>query len=543
MAANLLTVLLVIAQAFAAVQGTVVRAGTDSPVAGAQVVLLGQGPSRPSLMTTSDEAGKFSFDHVPPGEYRLAATAEGYVNNSVSLSAARPVGQPLTLRDGQEIKNIVLPLTPLGAIHGHLVGRSGDPMVNAEVQALRYSYRNQVRELSVVAAGKTNTAGEFRIDKLTPGSYIVRATGRTLSSAASTPVSPVASSVQGLVCSYFPGSITSETATPIAVPAGVTYTGVDWTAPPLSPVRIRGKAINALTGQPLHITTASIALRDSDNQTVATTASGNDGNFEFRSVSPGSYTLSASISGSDETKGLRVAARMRIDVGDKDIDDSLLVLQPGFNIAGRIVFSDGTLPAGDNPFRRKDATELRTVPWQPQLSSNFPYGPSRPEADGTFAALPGVLPGAYRLSVTGTPPNQYVKTARFGSAESAVRDPIRPSVRQFDGDHHRHQSRIVRGYSPGSWAVACTRRYGGSHTRRAVPRPARYLPRWRNRRIRSCPDFRAGAWKYTVFALEGLEPGAWFNPDFLRLYEDRGRAVELEEGKNETLKLSLIPPL
>ena len=325
------------------------------------------------------------------------------------------------------------------------------------------------------------------------------------------------------------------------MPAGVTYTGVDWTAPPLSPVRIRGKAINALTGQPLHITTASIALRDSDNQTVATTATGNDGNFEFRSVSPGSYTLSASISGSDETKGLRVAARMRIDVGDKDIDDSLLVLQPGFNIAGRIVFSDGTLPAGDNPFG-KMRLELRTVPWQPQLSSNFPYGPSRPEADGTFT-LPGVLPGAYRLSVTGTPPNQYVKTARFGSAEAL-------SAIQFDPTSDNLME-IIIGTNPASLEATVLDR-GQSPARGAtvvlIP-DAPYRDRldiYRDGATDGSGRVRISGLvpgKYTVFALEGLEPGAWFNPDFLRLYEDRGRAVELEEGKNETLKLSLIPPL
>ena len=45
---------------------------------------------------------------------------------------------------------------------------------------------------------------------------------------------------------------------------------------------------------------------------------------------------------------------------------------------------------------------------------------------------------------------------------------------------------------------------------------------------------------YTLFAWEQIDRGAYFDPEFLAQYEDRGRAIHVEEGGQISAKLELI---
>src|SRR5204862_7683467 len=64
-------------------EGVVVRAGSDAPVGGAQITLtsvlqptlFGQ----PGISAISSPEGKFVFDNVAPGNYRLIVSRDGYV--------------------------------------------------------------------------------------------------------------------------------------------------------------------------------------------------------------------------------------------------------------------------------------------------------------------------------------------------------------------------------------------------------------------------------------------------------------------------------
>jgi protocatechuate 3,4-dioxygenase beta subunit len=534
MAAGFLVLALVFAQALASVDGTVVRDGKGTPIAQAQVTLSMPG-QRSSLTTTTDDAGKFTFKQVPPGEYRLAVTREGYVSLGIGQRQPGPPARPISLSDGQELKNVVLNLKPLGAISGRLLDRDDNPQVNVEIEAAKYMYRNQSPELSVVASARTNDLGEFRIHSLPSGRYLVRATPRN--SASTSRSNTAATSIDLVRHSYFPGTLNPAAATQIDVPPGTTFTGVDWTMPVIPTVSISGKAINGLTGQPLRVSTTSIML-SSDNETSGTVATGSDGKFEFRSVEPGVYTLSATVAGSEETHAARVAARMEVDVQDKDVEGVSLVLQPGFTVPGRIVFSDGVTPSGETPFGGL-RVELRTVPWRPQLSSNFPYGPTRPAADGTFS-LPGVLAGPYRLFITDVPQNRYVKTARFGAS-----DALDSSV-QFD-PAAKDLLEIVLGAAPGALeaTVVDGRQMPSYATVVLIPEAPH---RGRLDVYRSAPTDASGhvrisslvPGEYKVFAFDSIEAGAWFDPEFLRIYEERGHRVSISEGGNESVQLTAI---
>jgi hypothetical protein len=47
--------------------------------------------------------------------------------------------------------------------------------------------------------------------------------------------------------------------------------------------------------------------------------------------------------------------------------------------------------------------------------------------------------------------------------------------------------------------------------------------------------------RYTVFAWEDVEPGAWFDADFMQNYENRGHPVTIVEGNTESVEIDVIP--
>ena len=47
---------------------------------------------------------------------------------------------------------------------------------------------------------------------------------------------------------------------------------------------------------------------------------------------------------------------------------------------------------------------------------------------------------------------------------------------------------------------------------------------------------------YTAFAWEDVEPGIWWDADFMRGYEGKGEGAAVRAGGHESLKLTVLPP-
>jgi len=46
---------------------------------------------------------------------------------------------------------------------------------------------------------------------------------------------------------------------------------------------------------------------------------------------------------------------------------------------------------------------------------------------------------------------------------------------------------------------------------------------------------------YTLFAWESVDGEAYYNPDFLKMYEGKGSALHLSESEQKSLQLPVIP--
>ena len=46
---------------------------------------------------------------------------------------------------------------------------------------------------------------------------------------------------------------------------------------------------------------------------------------------------------------------------------------------------------------------------------------------------------------------------------------------------------------------------------------------------------------YKILAWEDVPRGAYTDPAFLKNYEDRGRAITIDKGENESVQIAVIP--
>jgi hypothetical protein len=136
--------------------------------------------------------GRFSFSHVPPGEYRLRFVAFPAVSGGASASwGMRTVGKPAQVSDlttwfvdlplslVRSVADLEVPLQAGSRIRGRVVfdGRSDLPPVDALNTVLMFVYPAQGRELrpSVlgIPAGAVDAQGRFETMGLPPGTYVL----------------------------------------------------------------------------------------------------------------------------------------------------------------------------------------------------------------------------------------------------------------------------------------------------------------------------------------------------------------------------------
>src|SRR5437867_11918755 len=164
----------------ASVEGSVVKMGSGDPLASANVQLhpeKGKEPEEIHLYSaTTSPDGKFVFNNVAPGSYRLIATRSGgYVPAEYGQRSPTGEGIPFGLAAGQKMTGVQLAMAPTGSISGRVYDRDGEPVGNAQVQALRSIYRDGRKTLTIVQSVQTDDRGEYRLFWLAPGRYYVSA--------------------------------------------------------------------------------------------------------------------------------------------------------------------------------------------------------------------------------------------------------------------------------------------------------------------------------------------------------------------------------
>jgi hypothetical protein len=527
----------------AAVEGIVTRDPDSQPVKKALIELIAENQSEAGNYTGITAAdGTFRIDNILPGRYHLFAERSGLLD--LDRQRRHTDGQILTLAPGQELKDLHLRLQAAAVIRGRVTDEDGDPLPNAEVTALRQTYAAGHKHWENAGADRTNDLGEYRIANLPAGNVYISVNPppdfKSLIENAGTRSDarnpkPEAQS-ETYQTTYYPGTPDRGQAAPVQLHPGDEFPA-DFSLAPSPSLSIRGSVVNVPPRA-----SASIMLQSRDFSLILNGADiRKDGSFVIRDVSPGSYTIIATVEGAP----VPMMARQSLQVGSTSVDGLRLAPQPGSTLQGRVrVEGKGGVTRFDP---ERIFLALQSVdPDQDEamIASRETFSSiAHVSPDGSFQWT-DVPAGNYYVQVMGDSAGNeawFVKSLTAGGREvndsgialsggtvtldllvSANGSVVEGVVVDHDGEPVANALVV---------AVPETRlRSRTDHYRKTVTdQSGRFTLR----------GIRPG--DYTLFAWETVEGDAYYNSDFLKSYEERGSVLHLSEGNRKSLQLQVIP--
>lgn len=507
------------------IQGTVIDAKTGQPLKGAEVSLraMSTGNRGEPNSSVSDADGRFTFDGLAAGRYRLSASRNGYLMRDPRFGGTSRASI-VSLSSGQHADGVVLRLIPSAVISGRVTTEGDEPVPNVFVQAMKYTYQGDKRQLADVGTSTTNDRGEYRIWGLAPGKYYVRAThprGGAMRTGS-----------QVYVPIFYPGVSDPARTQTIELHPGDELSGIDVNFVLLHSVRVSGRILNASSLPAKEVQVTLVAGSGSMTFTVGQASTDSKGAYEIRGVPPGSYVLVAEQFGNaDPEKVLR--GRTSVEVGEVNINDVEVVIGPGASVSGHVRIEGKANPDLTKLTVALDAQDdLASLGFAPDVSSI----PLRPDGTFTFRDVPE---GTYHIKVLPLPDGYYLKPSGEGDAvEAGVKV----------GRNHAAAVELTLSTGAGRMAgtVAKDQQPFAGATVVLIPDGAR---RGQPRFYRQALTDSGGRFTissitpgdYKLFAWEEIERGMYLDPDFLQSYEDSGKSARVEEGSNLNVSLDLIP--
>jgi protocatechuate 3,4-dioxygenase beta subunit len=521
------------------VEGTVVRADTREPLKKAWVALRseveGAGPTYGAL---TDAAGRFVLKDIVPGRYRLWADRNGFVGQAYGQRGPESAGTVLSISPGQTIRDVQVALYPSAVISGHVYDDDAEPVVNAHVNALKFSYQEGKRKLRPVGFGQTNDLGEFRIFGLAPGSYFVSATfggwdRPQLASGPSSASGGGAGEEMAYAPTYYPGTNDLGRAIAVELKPGEEVSGIDINLLSTRAVRIRGRILTPVTGKGETQAWIMLMPREAKVQSFSPSAhtmvNNAQGEFELQGVVPGSYTLIAHTFGVGEV----YEARIPLEVGPTDIDGLIVPLGRPAEIPGRVRWE------GVNQSNSGHIVRVMLNSREEQFMSMT--SGQQTKLDGTFV-LNNVADGEYQIRIEGAPDDCYLRSALLGGedvlasgvsiAAGRVRGPLEIAMNCAGGILEGTVTNEQLSPVPGASVVLVpdTERRGMTHLFKTTT--SDQYGRFSLRGV--APG------EYKAFAWQKIERGAYQDSEFLRRYEDAGKPVTMREGGRFSVQLELI---
>lgn len=537
----------------ASIEGMVRNSSTRAPLATVSVELTWiEGERVVSRTTTTTENGRFSFRDLPPGiGYELVARGTGLRTTAYGQRDTREPWKAISLGPGERRTDVFIDVQTLTQIVGKVLDGSGKPLPGASVVAMKPVYVQGRRELARAAGTAADIRGEYRIYGLPNGIYYIRATPQNETSiqqlftnpgladrlAANAGRTTASRDPEGYPSVFYPG-VPIDTATPLIVGDGALLYGIDITIKKIRTSRLRGTVIEDSTARRISAP-AEIALFPFDGSPDSNWSrffSTKDGSFDFRAVQPGKYFLNAAVPGTDHA----LAGRRIVEIREAESATMDIRVLPASDIAGTIHVEGSLGSAADFPSVVLNLTPDWLGPTDATVARAplaFPSVSARVMPDGTFK-LSNVVPWDYRLSIphlAGT----YLKSVHYGPT-----DVLAGSFNVPGGQDHSLE--VVLGTDYGS----LDGRVLSDKPENAAGALVVLIPEKRNRRDLYVATLSSASGRFKVqdltpgryraFAWKGVPEGAWMDPDFVSLYEDRGVVVEIGGGASEYVEVKAI---
>jgi protocatechuate 3,4-dioxygenase beta subunit len=514
------------------IAGTVITLAGGEPLRKARVRLESQADRTRTISVVTDAGGRFELKALDPGGYFLQVSRVGYVTQSYGQRKPQDPGAILSLRPGQEIKDLVFRMMPSAVIAGRILDEDGEPLPSVSVSALREIYDRGKRSLVSGANAVTNDLGEYRLFGLAPGRYFVSARYRTWERGGGESEDQSQASAQGYAKMFYPGTPDRTKATAIAVKAGEEIPSVEILMRQVSVYHVRGHVYNQITHRPGTDSFVLLLPKSGQREDIGDTfkmVQKRDGSFDIPEILPGSYSLAAFWS--DE--GKHYISRIPLEVGNADVDGVAVTIAQGSTVGGRVIW-DG------QPALEKD--ELR-IAVRPTDDSPIYFPGSRVKPDGSFA-IPDVGDGAYNAIPEGESKDCYVKNVEYAGRASLEEgfSVARGSAALLEITISSRGGRVQGSVTdedglptPGVWVALVP----DSEARRSKHR----LYKSETTDQYGHFDLRGIApGGYLLFSWTEAEDGAWEDPEFLKsfLEKKKGESISLQEGDTKSMNLVAI---
>ena len=511
------------------IRGVIIRAGTNEPVVGAQAT-INSPASLGGVTATTDGQGKFGFSDLPTAVYGLTFAAPGYVKQDYGQRVFSEKGASLDLRSGQAANNLVVRLTPAASLSGRVRDAAEQPLAGITMLLLRRSYDTDGSKLlSVAASARTDDRGDYRIYWVTPGRYLVMALGTNSGPLASLlrmpPLDNPNMTQDTYSTLYYPGVTASDAAGSIDLQPGVEVAAIDFNLARQALYHIRGRVIDPRTGQgpaavQISVGSASGFSYNSNSYNRLT------GAFDIGDLIPLDYVLKFTSNGAGGLTG-----SVTVHIADSDVNDMTVALGGSVSLGGRVSTDSSSLTL-------RSPTRVRLNYGGHGPNAGQPYADKLINQDGTFA-LQNLAAGEYEAVVSPLPPNSYLKEVRYGGLD------ILGKSFKLTGSATDSLAIVVGSRPADVEGVAIDNNLQPAVNVQVVLVPGR---RDRTDLFKATKTDSAGRFRlsglapddYKLFAWDAIESNSWFDPEVLRQFEQKGKALHLAESGKETVDLSVI---
>ena len=530
----------------AVVRGRVLSAETKGGLRRAQVSLTRVDSTQPGQqlrrVTTTDADGRFQFAELPAGRFSITADKAGYVTLQYGQRRPFEAGTPVSVADAEVLERVDFMLPRGSVISTRITDEFGEPVAGVQVQVQRYQYGPDGQRRLTSAGTQTPFAttddrGEFRAFGLMPGEYVVVASMRSLGGVTGTGANDTS---EGFAPTFYPGALSADQAQPITLGIGQEQL-IQFAMIASRMGRVSGTVSDANGQAAVGAELTLITVSGSGMSSRGAGTAGPNGAFTLSGVAPGEHTLNVSYTRPGmpgEFGGTPIV------VGSNDLAGLRISLGAGATISGRVIFEGNTPRVGATP-------RVNTQQADPRRAFSFFGSQTDPLSNGTIDQ-----DGNFKLS--GQAGRAFIGVGSIPSGwsvKSVIHESQDVTDVPLDLTEVRTMSDVIITLTDKVTTVAgqVTDTRGQSLTDYVVviQSAEQREPVVAARLIRTArPDTRGRfevrnirPGRYVATAIEALEQGRQYSPEFQKELRRGAREFTLKEGETIAVDLRLTTGL
>jgi len=365
------------------VEGTVINSTAGVPLAGVRVRLVA---GKSVIDGISDAQGAFRIEGVKDGDYTAEFSKKGFRQPDRNAAARRP----FHVTAGANPIRLDAKMQALSKLSGRVTG-GGKPIRGAEVQLM-------IAHNFVGQAAKSDENGEFHMEDLEPGTYLLSARAPKESA----PPDDKDGRALAWMRTWYPSADRSGAAN-IVLTAGADLIGEEIQLRAVPAYRVQGRVLSE-KGEP--VAGATVKAQPTDEIFIgqfehqARTAA--DGSFELRTLTEGAWRLVAEMTSGEDKLRVQLAQQ----IAGRDIAGLEIRMMPPFAVSGKVIRI--------GPAAAADQRQMGVMLAPREGGDHLLVGMT--DGSGAFR-IEKVPPGTYRFQPTTPGPGYYLASIQLGARE------------------------------------------------------------------------------------------------------------------------------